>query len=159
LDESCFGVFDVPSGELLDEPGIFDVEPALEDRDLFVVIAGFGLGGFLRLGDEKSDVGEGGGAARSDALGGERFEECAENVVNVELSHEVAAGAGEFAGEIVVARLFGGEQAAVVDEAETFVLGVCGESAEASIGELKGTEVEGVGGTRVGHEGESIAKK
>jgi hypothetical protein len=46
----------------------------------------------LRLGDEESDVGEGGGATRSDALGGERFEECAENVVDVELGHEVAGG-------------------------------------------------------------------
>jgi hypothetical protein len=80
-------------------------------------------------------------------------------VIEVDLGHEVSARAGEFAGEIVFAGLFCGEGASIVDEAEPFAFGVGGESAEASIGEFKGTEIEGIGGSCVRHDGESIAKK
>jgi hypothetical protein len=80
-------------------------------------------------------------------------------VIEVDLGHEVSARAGEFAGEIVFARLFGGKQASIVDEAESFAFGVGGESAETSIGELERTEIKGIGGSCVRHDGESIAKK
>jgi hypothetical protein len=80
-------------------------------------------------------------------------------VIDVDLGHEVSARAGEFAGEIVFARFFCGEQASIVNEAESFALGVGGESAEASVGEFEGTEIEGISGSCVRHDGESIAKK
>ena len=91
--------------------------------------------------------------AGRDAVGGESAEEFAEEVVDVDLGDEIAGGAGELGREIVLALL---EFAAGVREAEAVVLGMSGEAAAASIGELKLAKVENVGKSRVGH-GDSIA--
>ena len=66
-----------------------------------VPFAGFTGGTFLRLHEQVADVGEGGGTARGDAIGGESFKEFAEDVVDIDLSDEIAGGAGEFSKEIV----------------------------------------------------------
>lgn len=57
---------------------------------------------FLRFQNGGADVGEGGGAFGRDAIGGEKREEIAEDVVDVDLSEVVAGRGGEFGGEILL---------------------------------------------------------
>ena len=81
-------------------------------RELFLRYSfdDFGLGcppdrfvdrSFLCLRQLAGDVGESTGAAGGNAVGGERVKEFAKNVVDVDLGSEIAAGAGEFGGEVV----------------------------------------------------------
>ena len=118
---------------------------------------GFVDGSFLRLRQLTGDVGEGAGTASGDAVGGEGFKELAENVVDVDLGGEIAAGACEVLGEIVLAlRGFVVEETGV-GEAEAVVFGMSRETAEAAVGEFEFAEVEDIGWSGVGHEG-SVAR-
>jgi len=89
-----------------------------------------------------ADVGEGGGASGRDTVGGEGLEEFAEDVININLGDEIAAGAGEFFDEIVLAVKGAAVDGGVV-EAEAFVFGVGGHGAEFAVGEFKGAKVVG----------------
>lgn len=97
-----------------------------------------------------ADIGEGGGAFRRDAIGGEGFKEFAEDVVDINLGDEIAGGAGEFFDEIVFAVIGAAMDGGVV-EAEAFVTGVGGHGAEFAVGEFKGAQVVGNVGSFVGH--------
>jgi len=74
--------------------GIFDFGQAAEDVDVDFPLSGFLLSPFLGLDQQVGDVGKGGGSARRDTVGGEGVEEFAEDVVDVDLSDEIAGGAG-----------------------------------------------------------------
>jgi len=99
-----------------------------------------------------ADIGEGGSALGGDAIGSERLEELAENVIDINLGDEIAGGAGEFLDEIVFA-VDGG-----VVEAEAFVTWMGGHGAEFAVGEFKGAEVVGCVWSSVAH-GEWLAKR
>lgn len=138
--------------------GVLELEHGAEGGNIDVPATGFILGAFLRLQHEGGDVSEGAGAASGETVGSEGVKELAENVVDVDLGDVIAGGAVEFGGEVVLALLGGGLGAggAGVHETEAVAVGIGGEAAEASIGELELAEIEDVGGSGVGH-GESIA--
>jgi len=58
---------------------------------------------FLRLEEIETDISEGGGAFCGNTIGGEGLKEVAQDVVDVNLSEEIAGGRGEFFGEIGLA--------------------------------------------------------
>jgi len=121
---------------------IFDGDELGEDLGFDGPVAGFPSCARLGSHQEMADIGEGGGALRRDAVGGEGLEEFAEDVIDINLGDEIAGGAGEFFDEIVFAM----EGAAVdggVVEAEAVVVGVGGHGAEFAVGEFKGAEVVG----------------
>jgi len=89
-----------------------------------------------------ADIGEGGGALGGDAIGGEGLEEFAEDVIDINLSDEVAGGAGEFFDEIVFAVKSAAMDGGMV-EAEAVVVWVGGHGAEFAVGEFKVTKVVG----------------
>jgi hypothetical protein len=122
-----------------------------------VPFAGFTGGAFLRLHEQVADVGEGGGTARGDAIGGESFKEFAEDVVDIDLSDEIAGGAGEFSKEIVFPMEGAAMDGAMV-EAESIVTGMSGHAAAFAVGELKSAEVVRRIWSSIGHE-ESIQKR
>ncbi len=101
----------------------------------------------LSLHEEAADVGESSGAAGSDAVGSQRDEEFTKHVVDINLGDEIARGRSEFVGEIIFAGL--GSGAGAVGEAESVMLGMSGESTEASIGEFILAKVEDIGWSRV----------
>lgn len=103
------------------------------------------------MGQEAADIGESACATGRDAVGGESGEEFAEDVVDIDLSDEIAGGAGELGGEIVFALRGFGVLLASVRNAETAVFRAGGETAESAVGEFLGAEVEWVGGTCVRH--------
>jgi hypothetical protein len=135
--------------------GVFEFEQCFIGGKVQKPPSGLILSAFLGLHEEETDVGKAGGAAGRDAVGGEGGEEIAEDVVDVDLGDEIAGGAGELGGEIVLALLDAG--AAGVGEAEAVVLGVGGEAAHASIGEFELAKVEDIGWSCVRH-GEIIAQ-
>lgn len=119
-----------------------DVGDFLEEFGFAGPVVGLESGAMLRLEEKMADVGEGGGAAGGDAVGGKGLEEFAEDVIDVDLGDEIAGWAGEFAAEIV----FAVEGAAVdggVVEAKSVVLGMRGHAAAFAVGEGKGAEVVG----------------
>jgi len=138
---------------------IFEFEHFLEDRGVDGPAHGLFFSTLLGLEEEKSDIGEGTGAARREAIGGERVEEFAENGVDVDLSDEIACRAFELRGEIffVLRRMLGGVPSTSVSEAVAVPVGVSGKAAEAFIGKLELAKIEDIGWSGVGH-GERIAK-
>jgi len=82
---------------------IFDGDEPGEDFGLGGPVVGFVSGTILGSQEEMADVGEGGGAARRDAIGGESLEEFAEDMVDIDLGDEIAGGAGEFFDEVLFA--------------------------------------------------------
>ena len=108
-------------------------------------VFGFASGATLGLHKEMTDVGEGGGAAGRDAVGGEGVEEFYQDVVEIDLGDEIAGGAGEFVAQIVFAAVGAAVDGGVV-EAESVVFGMRGHAAAFAVGEGKGAEV--VGGVR-----------
>ena len=122
---------------------VFEFEQCFIGGKVQKPAAGLILGAFLGLQEEETDVGEAGGAAGRDAVGGEGGEEIAEDVVDVNLRDEIAGGAGELGGEIVLTLFDAG--AAGVGEAEAMVLGVSRKAAHASIGEFELAKVEDIG--------------
>jgi hypothetical protein len=106
---------------------------------------------------EVADIGEGRGAARRDAVGGEGLEEFAEDVIDINLGDEIAGGAGEFFEEIVFA-VKGAAMDGSVVKAEAVVFGVGGHGAEFAVGESKRAEVVGCVWSLVAH-GECIATR
>jgi len=131
--------------------GILQLEQFLIGRKIEIPAASFVLGTFLRLQEEEGNVSQAGGAAGRDTVGGEGGEEIAENVVDVDLGDEIAGGAGELGGEIVVARRWLEGSGAGMGKAKAVVLGMGGQSAEASIGEFKLAKVEDIDWSRVRH--------
>jgi len=139
------------------EGGEFDVGDFLEELGLHFPIADFLARALLRLCEKIADVGEGGGALGRHAVGGEGVEELAEDVIDVNLGDESAAGAAEFVGEVVFA-LGGAAVDGAVTAAETFVGGDAGHGAAASIGVLELAETEIGIGICAGH-GADIAQE
>ncbi len=97
-----------------------------------------------------ADIGEGGGAAGRDAIGGEGLKEFAEDVIDIDLGDEIAGGAGEFFDEIVFAVIGAAVDGGVV-EAEAFVFGVGRHGAEFAVGEFKGAKVVGCVWSSIAH--------
>ena len=117
-----------------------------EDHEFFeevlfavVPVNGFFPGAFLGLLEEAADVSEGAGATGGDAIGGEGAEELAEDMVDVDLHEEIAAGGDEIGGEVVFAGL--GFSAAGMGEAEAVGFGMGGQPAHTAIGERELTKV------------------
>jgi len=131
--------------------GIFEFEEFFKCGGVHLPASSFEFGALLSLREKAADVGESAGAAGRDAVGGECGEEFAEDVVDVDLSDEIAGGAFELGGEIVFARVGLAGGGAGVGEAEAVVFGVGGKATEASIGEFELAKVEDVGGSRVRH--------
>jgi hypothetical protein len=142
-------------GELAEVLGILELHQFLEDRLIEFPAQGFLLCAHLGLDDEVGNIGESAGAVRGDAIGGESFKELAEDVIDVHLKDEIAAGAGEEGGEVVFARL--GFAAATVSEAVAFTFGMAGEATHAPIGESELAKI--VGGSVSRAHGERMAKR
>jgi hypothetical protein len=130
--------------------GIFDFDEAAEDVGIDFPAVGFAFGALLGLQQQVADVGEGGGAAGRDAIGGEGLEEFAEYMVDINLGDEIAGGAGELFDEIVFTVKGAAVNGGVV-EAEAFVTWMGGHGAEFAVGEFKGAEVVGCVWSSVAH--------
>ena len=137
---------------------IFDLQHGLKHGLVVGPMAGFFLGGFLRLRQQAGDVGQGTGAAWRAALCGQRVKELAEHVVDVNLRDVIAGGIGQLGGEVVFARGGPGVSLAIVGQAEAVALGMGGEAAAVSTGILELAKVERVGWSGVRHR-ESIANE
>lgn len=135
---------------------IFEFHNSAEERVVDWPATGFVLGALLTLHKQRGDVGQGSGATRGDAIGGEGVKGLAEDVVDVDVGDEIACGAGEFGGEV---GLWRGSAMGVakVGEAKAVAFGMGREGAAAAIGKLELTQC----GDRsfVGHNGESVAKR
>jgi hypothetical protein len=129
----------------------FDLRDLVEDGGVTPPLNGFFFGAPLGLREQAADVGERASSSRRDAVGGESTKEIAEDVVDVDLGDEIAAGTLEFGGEIVFAWWLFGVLLTSVREAEAVMFGTGREAAGASVGEFLDAEVEGVGGTCGGH--------
>lgn len=121
---------------------IFDFDKLGEDLGFDGPVAGFSSCAGLGAHQEVADIGEGGSAFGSDAVGGESLEEFAEDVIDINLGDEIAGGTGEFFDEIVFA-VKGAAMDGGVVEAEAFVTGMGGHGAEFAVGEFKGAKVVG----------------
>lgn len=141
---------------------ILEPEELFEVGKIYLPAAGFVFGALLGLSDETGDVGEGSGAAIRDPIGGEGVKKLAEDVVDVNLGDVIAGRTAEVGGKVGfdggLGFGFGGD-VAEVGEAEAVAFGMGREAAEASIGEFVLAEIEDIGWSGVGHNGEGIAKK
>ena len=122
---------------------VFDFDEFGEDLGLDGPVAGFPSCAGLRAHQEVADIGEGGSALGSDAVGGESLEEFAEDVVDVDLGDEVAGGTCEFFDEIVFAVKSAAMDGGVV-EAEAVVFWMGGHGAEFAVGEFEVAKVVGI---------------
>jgi hypothetical protein len=129
---------------------VFDFDEAAEDVGIDFPAVGLAFGAPLGLQQEVADIGESGGAAGRNTVGGEGLEEFAKDVIDINLGDEIAGGAGELFDEIV----FAVEGAAVdggVVEAEAIVVWVGGHGAEFAVGEFKVAKVVGCVWSSVAH--------
>ena len=122
---------------------IFDVDEFGEDLGFDGPVASFSSCTVLGLHEEMADIGESGGALGRDAIGGEGLEKFAEDVIDIDLSDEIAGGAREFFDEIVFAMKGAAVDGGVV-EAEAVVFWMGGHGAEFAVGEFEGAEVVGI---------------
>jgi hypothetical protein len=136
---------------------IFDFDEAAEDVGIDFPAVGLAFGALLGLQQEMADIGEGGGAAGRNTVGGQGLEELAEDVVDVDLGDEISGGAGKLFDEIVFA-MEGAAMDGGVVEAEALVVWMGGHGAEFAVGEFKVAKVVGCVWSSVAH-GEWLAKR
>jgi hypothetical protein len=138
--------------------GIFELQEFSEDFVVDFPATGFVLGAGLSAHEKRGDVGQGSGATLRDAVGGDRFKELAEDMVDVDVGDVIAGETGEFGGEVGLCGWLGSAMAvAKMGEAKTVAIRIGGKGTVAAISKLELTQGGG-GGSFVGHDGESVAK-
>ena len=139
--------------------GIFEFQEFAEGGVVDFRRSGLVLGARLILHQESSDVREGSGATRGDAVAGERFKEFAEDMVDVDVGDVIAGETGEFGGKVGLWRGWRGAVSVTkMGEAQALSFGMGGKGATAAIGELELAK-GGIGRSFVGHSEKSLAKK
>lgn len=116
----------------------------------------FRLQARIRLQQQMADISECGGAARGDAIGGQRLKEFPQRLVDLRRGEERSRGAGKFVVEIVFARVRALVNRAVI-QAQTVIFRVRGHPAAFPVRKLELAEVVRIVGSFDSH-GEMISQ-